>query len=78
MTAAYANPFHTWADLAQRLRDRFVAELGDHERTPYRDSLLGGLAGLVRQCEHARTLLQDVETHVRKAFEAFRRAMEKS
>jgi hypothetical protein len=78
MTARYANPFHTWAELTRGLRDRLVAELRGQDMSPYAGELLGSLAALVTHCEHLGESLERLEGRDPQVYAAFLRALEKS
>lgn len=72
------NPFRVWAELGKGLRDRFVAEMGQADVTPYAGEVLGMIAALVTRCEHLGTALQRMHDHDAEAYDAFLRALEGS
>jgi hypothetical protein len=73
-----ANPFHVWGQLARGLRDRFVAELGECEKSAYTGEMLGKLAALTTSCEHLGLSLRRLQQNDPAAYLAFVRALEKS
>lgn len=73
-----ANPFKTWAQLVEGLRDRFIANLGEEQQSPYTGELLGQMAAIATRCDHLSTTLSRLQVNDQKAFDAFLAALEQS
>lgn len=71
------NPFLTWLDLATRLRNFSVEELGEH-KSPYSGELVGALAGLMRNVARMAQMVERLEQADPETAAAFRRAVIRS
>ena len=77
----YENPFLTLAELLRGLRLRFITEAGLMENgsrlSPKTGEILGGIAGLINDCESIRKRIDELEHAEPDAYVAFQRALEK-
>lgn len=68
-------PFAVLADVVKDLRDRWLAELRDVERTPYSGQLLGALAAMITHCQHIDEYALALRNHDEPGYRAFQRAL---